>query len=79
MCDRDAVERAFAFLGEDGMSAYFDQLQTLDLVKRVTLPDTEMFIVKSGYGDGFYPVYLLGASDQVPAGIEVDFEHPILG
>jgi hypothetical protein len=33
-----------------------------------------MFIARSGFGDGNYPVYLLGASSQVPAGIEIDFE-----
>jgi hypothetical protein len=78
VCDRDAVEKAFDELGDAGMSTYYDQLQTSDLVKTVTLPDNaEMFIARSGFGDGLYPVYLLGASDQMPAGIEIDFEHSI--
>jgi hypothetical protein len=78
VCDRDAVEKAFDVLGDAGMSNYHDQLQTNDLVKTVILPNkAEMFIVRSGFGDGLYPVYLLGASDQIPAGIEIDFEHPI--
>ena len=78
VCDRAAVEKAFDVLGDAGMSTYHDQLQTTELVKAVALPnDAEMFIARSGFGDGLYPVYLLGTSDQTPAGIEIDFEHPI--
>ena len=76
VCDRDAVEKAFDSLGDTGMRIYYDQLQTTDLVKTVTLPgNVEMIIARSGFGDGNYPVYLLGASPQVPAGIEIDFER----
>jgi len=78
VCDRDAVERAFDILGDAGMPTYYEQLQTTELVKTVNLPnDVEMFIARSGFGDGLYPVYLLGSSDQMPAGIEIDFEHSI--
>jgi hypothetical protein len=60
------------------MPAYYEQLQTTELVKKVTLPkNVEVFIARSGAGDGVYPVYLLGSSDQMPAGVEIDFEHPI--
>jgi hypothetical protein len=76
--DRDAVEKAFDVLGDSGMQAYYGQLQTTDLVKTVKLPDNvEMFIARSGFGDGVYPVYVLGASGQIPAGIEIDFERSL--
>jgi hypothetical protein len=78
VCDRDAVERAFDVLGDAGMPAYYQQLQTTDLIRIVTLPDNvNMFAVRSGFGDGLYPVYMLGSSAQMPAGIEIDFEHAI--
>lgn len=75
VCDRDAVETAFDILGDAGMQNYYEQLQTTDLVKIISLPNNiEMFVAHSGFGDGHYPVYLLGATDHVPAGIEIDFE-----
>ena len=78
VCDRDAAEAAFDILGDVGMPTYYNQLQTTELAKTVTLPNNvEMFIVRSGFGAGLYPVYVLGASGQVPAGVEIDFEHSI--
>jgi hypothetical protein len=69
---------AFDVLGDAGMPAYYEQLQTTELVKTVTLPNNvEMVIVRSRFGDRLYPIYLLGSSDQMPAGIEIDFEHSI--
>lgn len=80
VCDRNAVETAFDVLGDGGMHTYYDQLQTTDLIKTVTLPNkVEMFIARPAFGDGLYPVYMLGASDQMPAGIEIDFEHRLGG
>jgi hypothetical protein len=74
VCDRDAMEQAFDGLGDSGMHSYYDQLQTTDLATILVLPnDAKMFIVRSGCGDGNYRVYLLGASSQLPAGIEIDF------
>jgi hypothetical protein len=76
VCDRDAVEKAFGVLGDAGMQTYYEQLQTTDLVKTISLPNkVEMFIARPGFGDGLYAVYVLGASEQMPAGIEIDFEH----
>jgi hypothetical protein len=61
-----------------GRSSTYEQLQTTDLVKTISLPNrVEMFIARPGFGDGLYPVYVLGASDQMPAGIEIDFERSL--
>jgi len=76
--DRDTLEKVFDALGDAGMQSYYGQLQTTDLVKRVSLPNkVEMFIARSGFGDGVYPIYVLGSSGQMPAGIEIDFEHSL--
>ena len=76
--DRDAIEKAFDALGDAGMQAYYVQLQTTELVKTVDLPNNaKMLVTRSGFGDGLYPVYILGASSQMPAGVEIDFEHSL--
>lgn len=78
ICDRDAVENAFDILGDAGMQTYYEQLQTTDLVKTISLPNkVDIFVARPGFGDGLYPVYVLGAPDQMPAGIEIDFERSL--
>jgi hypothetical protein len=78
ICDRDAVEASFNLLGDDGMSQYYNQLNTIALVDWVQLPgSTKMLILRPGFGDGSYPVYELLRPDGTRGGIEIDCLHPV--
>lgn len=71
ICDRDAVEAAFEILGDEQMNKYYDQLDSTELTLIVRLPgQTEMIVVRPGFGDGSYPVY--GIVDR--SGTQVGFE-----
>jgi hypothetical protein len=55
ICDRDAVQRAFDTLGDEGMSIYHDQLNTTDFFGWVKLPGPAITAIVRPFGDGTYP------------------------
>ncbi|NKI96835.1 DUF4241 domain-containing protein [Rhizobacter sp. SG703] len=74
ICDRDVIEAAFDSLGDDGMSQYYDLLNTTTPVSWIYLPGSAaMCVVRPGYGDGSYPVYELRAVDGALVGVELEF------
>ena len=74
ICDRDRAEAEFEKLGNDGMSVYFDALDSTEHAYLITLPQgTVIAITGTGPGDGEYPVYMLASNDSLAAGIEVVF------
>jgi len=74
ICDRDQAEAAFVEIGNDGMPIYYDALQSTELAYQIRLPQGNLIsIVRTGEGDGEYPVYLLASHDSLAAGVEVDF------
>jgi hypothetical protein len=57
------------------MPIYYDALQSARLAYQIALPpDVALWLVRTGPGDGEYPVYLLALQDALRAGIEVDFD-----
>jgi hypothetical protein len=74
ICDREHAVKAFEQLGDDGMSRYYDQLSTDELVREIKIcGEAKMLLIRPPSGDGSYPVYRLISQDGRRAGFEVHF------
>jgi hypothetical protein len=75
ICDRADAEAAFDALGDGRMDEYYDKLDNTELYTTITVSETmcDMAIVRTGFGDGAYPVYELRDSEGETSGIEIEF------
>lgn len=73
-CNPAAMGHAFDLLGDDGMNAYYRQIDNVELYSMVTLlGDARMIVLRPGYGDGVYLIYELLSESGERVGVETVF------